>query len=136
MNVLFIVINQVDKFEELIHEFQERGLHGGTIFDTQGMASVMSNFENHSFAQNLRGFLNKGRPFNKTIMMVVDDNGVCAAKEAMEKVVGDINRENCGIIFSVPVNYLWGLRGKTVDPSLAKCCDGNQCCSETKEDNK
>lgn len=108
MNICFTVVNNIDKFEELLRKFHEKQLHGGTIFDTMGMARVMS--ESGGLGRSIRGFLNKGRPFNKTIMMVVTDEELLRVKEAFEEVLGNIESENVGIIVSLPVNNCWGIR--------------------------
>ncbi len=108
MNICFTVINNVDKFENLLSKFHEKNLHGGTIFDTMGMARVMS--ESGGLSHTIRGFLNKGRPFNKTIMMVVTDDELIKVKEAFEEVLGNIEEENVGIIVSFPVSNCWGIR--------------------------
>lgn len=108
MKVLFVVVNKIDYFEELLEEFQSRKLYGGTIFDTMGMVSMMS--ASSALGHSIRGFLNKGRPFNKTIMMVVSDEDVIKVKDAFESVMGSLQEENAGIIVSFPVSDLWGIK--------------------------
>lgn len=109
MKVLFVVVNKMDYFEDLLEEFHERNLHGGTIFDTMGMVSMMS--ATGGIGHSIRGFLNKGRPFNKTIMMVVSDDEIQKVKDAFETVMGNLENENAGIIVAFPVSHLWGVKG-------------------------
>lgn len=113
MKVLFVVVNKMDYFEDLLEEFHERNLHGGTIFDTMGMVSMMS--AAGGLGHSIRGFLNKGRPFNKTIMMVVSDEEIQIVKAAFEKVMGSLEEENAGIIVAFPVTDLWGVKGHTIE---------------------
>lgn len=113
MKVLFVVVNKTDYFEELLEEFHNRNLHGGTIFDTMGMVSMMSS--SGGLGHSIRGFLNKGRPFNKTIMMVVKDEDIEKVKDAFETVMGSLENENAGIIVAFPVSHLWGVKDHTVE---------------------
>jgi hypothetical protein len=108
MNLCFVVVNDTDKWEDLLHEFNNRKLYGGTIFDTMGMARAMG--QNSGIGHSIRGFLNKGRPFNKTIMMAVTDEQLQAVKESFETVIGDLNGENVGIIVAFPLTSFWGVR--------------------------
>jgi hypothetical protein len=108
MNLCFVVVNDMDKFEDLLSEFNNRKLYGGTIFDTMGMARVMG--QNIGIGHSIRGFLNKGRPFNKTIMMAVSDEQLQAVKEAFETVMGELGSENVGIIVALPLTAFWGIK--------------------------
>ena len=107
MNLCFVVVNDIDKFEDLLSEFNKRKLYGGTIFDTMGMARMMG--QPGGVAHSIRGFLNKGRPFNKTIMMAVSDDQLQAVKESFEAVLGDLEGENVGIIIALPLKACWGV---------------------------
>ncbi|MGI5870197.1 MAG: hypothetical protein ACOX9C_12245 [Kiritimatiellia bacterium] len=108
MNLCFVVVNDLDKFEDLLREFNNRKLYGGTIFDTLGMAKAMG--RNLGMGHAIRGFLNMGRPFNKTIMMAVTDEQLQAVKESFETVIGDLDGDNVGIIVALPLTTFWGVR--------------------------
>ena len=53
---------------------------------------------------------NQGRPFNRTIMMVLKDEQVPIAKECVTEVLGDLNQGNTGIFFTVPLDTWEGVR--------------------------
>ena len=111
MKALFIIINQDQVFEPLLSEFHSNNIRGGTIFDSQGMFEAMHHQEEslHQITGSLRMLLHKGRPFNKTIMLILDDQKLEIAKKCVHTVVGDINRENVGIMFTLPVEDVEGL---------------------------
>jgi len=47
-------------------------------------------------------------PFNKTIFVVLDDDLVKPAIQAVKRVLGDLTKPNVGIIFVLPVEYVEG----------------------------
>lgn len=108
--MIFVVINKIDLFEDLLHEFRQQKIYGGTIFDTMGMASVMGAEPATSGLGLIRGMLNKGRPFNKTIMMLCNDEEIEKVRKAVDKIIGPIDEiQNAGVIFSLPVEGFWGI---------------------------
>lgn len=116
MYALFVVVNQLERFESLVRQFQQAELRGGTIFDSQGMAAVMNTWSSEMLASTIRGMLNKGRPYSRTVMMVLDEDELYRAKAAVEAVMGDIDDENAGIMLAFPLSHLWGLGERNLDP--------------------
>ncbi len=111
MKALFIVLNKTEKLNDLLRSFSERGIYGGTILESQGMAStLMETGEQSGIYMRLTGLLNQGRPFNRTIMMVLKDEQVPAARECVVEVLGDLNKGNTGIFFTVPLDTWEGVR--------------------------
>lgn len=111
MKALFIVLNKTDKLNELLRKLSESGIYGGTIMESQGMASTLIESGDASGVyMSLAGLLNQGRPFNKTIMMVIADSQVALVKSCVYDVLGNLNEENTGIFFTVPVDSWTGIR--------------------------
>lgn len=109
MNVLFIVINHERHFEEILEEFKEKGIKGGTILDSQGMAQSLADIDPNFSTSYFKLMLNQGRPYNKTIFLLLDDEKIEIAKSSVRKVVGELNKENVGIMFSFKVDSFEGL---------------------------
>lgn len=111
MKVLFSVINRTEKLEELLQEFSENELYGATILESQGMAqTLIHNGDVSGIYMGIATMLNKGRPFNKTIMMVLEDRDIQKAKDCIHKILGDLSQDNSGIIFTVPVDSWEGIK--------------------------
>lgn len=110
MEALFIVLNKTEKLNDLMLAFAEHGITGGTILESQGMAKFLYS-ENHELPMfgSLYMLMNDGRPVNKTIFMLLKKERVAVAKEVVKEVVGDLNNENVGIMFTVPVSSVEGL---------------------------
>ena len=47
---------------------------------------------------------------NKTIMMVTKDQNVPKIEAVIERVIGNIDEPNTGILFTLPVDYLRGFK--------------------------
>lgn len=111
MKALFIVLNKTEKLNNLLKKFSENGIYGGTIMESQGMASTLiGSGDESSIYMKLSGFLNQGRPFNKTIMMVLEDGQVAKARSCVYDILGDLNKANTGIFFTVPLDSWAGIR--------------------------
>lgn len=110
MQILVVVLNKVEKLDSLLLELSNNGIRGGTIIDSMGMVRALA--DEHSdipLFGSLKAILNENRPINKTVFMVLPDEKVHIAMECTRKVVGNINEEGTGIMFTLPVNHVEGL---------------------------
>ncbi len=112
MQVLFLVLNRLEKIDELLEAFSESGIHGATVINSTGMAHTLAN--NHeddlTFA-SLRAFFVGNREDNRTIFMVLEDDRVELAKNIIKRVIGDLSKPDTGIVFGVPVSFVDGIAG-------------------------
>lgn len=110
MQALFIVLNQVEKLDTLMMALAEHGIIGGTILDSKGMAKYLySGHSNLPMFGSMYMLMNDGRPMNKTIFMLLDDEKTEIAKQVVREVMDDLKKENTGIMFTVPVSSVEGL---------------------------
>jgi len=110
MKLLVIVTNEREKVGEIFKEFIDVGVGGATAIDTQGMARILydKNVDNIPLFGSLKMLIDDKYPFNKTIFVVLDDELVKPAIEAVKKALGDISKPNVGILFVLPVEYVEG----------------------------
>ncbi len=109
MEALVIVLNHEKHLDALLEEFREHNIRGGTILDSEGMVSALYERSDGSIFPNYRMMLNKGRPFNKTLFLLLHESRIEVAKSCVRSVVGDLNEENVGIMFTLPVTGVEGL---------------------------
>jgi nitrogen regulatory protein PII len=112
MKLLFFVLNETEKLDDVLTELATNGIKGATVIDSMGMARILSN--NHddneiSFLSSLRSFLNPEREKNNLIFTVINDTQLEIAVKAIESVTGDLSQKNTGVIFSVPVDFTKGI---------------------------
>lgn len=106
---LFIVINHEEHFVELLQRLAENGIQGGTILESEGLRQVNAEHLNELNYGYFRSVLNAGRPFNRTILLILSKDRIETAKECVRSVVGDLSAENRGVMFTIPVSGVEGL---------------------------
>lgn len=109
MEALIIVLNHEKHLDALLEELEEKNIRGGTILESEGMVSALYERSAGSIFPNYRLMLNKGRPFNKTLFLLLHESRIEIAKACVRSVVGDLNEENVGIMFTLPVTSFEGL---------------------------
>lgn len=112
MKVLFFVLNKTEKLDDVLTEFAHADIGGATILSSTGMARVLSSHyedDDIPFLGSVRAFLNPDRKKSYTIFAVLNDKEVETAIQVIEKVVGNLNHKDTGIVFTFPVDFVKGL---------------------------
>ncbi|MBU5439925.1 hypothetical protein KQI42_18100 [Tissierella sp. MSJ-40] len=111
MQMLIIVLNNLDKLDDLLMEFTNSSILGATIIDSMGMIRALADEHEKDLPLfgSLKMMLNENRPFNKTIFTVLPDEKIPIAMDCVRKVVGDLNKEGVGIMFTLPIKYVEGI---------------------------
>lgn len=109
MKLVFFVLNKEELLGEVLAAFVEAEVPGATILDSEGMGRFLT-YEVPLFA-SFKEFMKGNKPYNKTILSVVDsDAKIKRLEELFEKVCGSLSEPGTGILFAVPVDYVRGLR--------------------------
>lgn len=108
MKLLVVIIDDRSKLTPLLDEFYELGIKGATVLDSHGMGHLIA--DHISFFSRFAEIGDPTKELNYTIFSVIkDEKLVEQAIEAVEKTVGDLNQEDTGFTFTIPVDYLKGL---------------------------
>ena len=112
MDLLIFILNDHEKLDAILTELEKSGIRGATVIDSTGMAKVLHHDEEEvAFLGTLRSLLNPApRAKSNTILMVLEKKMIHTAVEAIERIVGDLNQENVGVIFSIPVDFTKGIK--------------------------
>ena len=108
MKLLILILNKVEKLEEVLEGFIEIGISGATIIDSVGMGHIICQ-EVPIFA-GLRFMFSGAKPHNKTIFSVIKDEKEESALRILKKILGDINEPGTGIVFTIPLHRVEGLK--------------------------
>ena len=111
MKLLIIVLNKIECLERLITAFGDNQIPGATIIDSRGMAQELESFSDMDFMFSLRMLINPAHKENKTIFMVVPDEMVDKVSRIVNEVTGGLDQPDTGILFTVPIDHIEGLRG-------------------------
>lgn len=112
MKILFIVLNETEYLQEILDGLFAVGVRGATIIDSQGMGNAITKGKAHEepFYGSIRSFLNKARPYNKTIFSVINDETTLqSAVEKVQSILGDMHKPGIGIMFTMPVDHAFGI---------------------------
>jgi len=107
---LFVyILNRQEKMEEILSGFIEIGLTGATIVDSVGMGRILA--KDVPIFAGFQSLLSGSRPYNKTILSVVDDDTkIERALTLIEEVCGAFGEPGAGIAFTLPLEQVYGLK--------------------------
>ena len=110
MKLLIFVLNDVEKLDELLLALSNGGLRGATILNSMGMASSLYSNGESVFMNSLKALLDPQNPENRTIFTVVDGQQEELFRETVNRVIGSLSEPNTGILFTLPIDSIEGLR--------------------------
>ena len=113
MYALVLVLNMTEYLEDVLEALVKSGVTGATIIDSQGMGSALMSYENVEapIFGSLKTFFDREHPYNKTIFTIVESEELLdQAIESVRGVVGDLDKPNEGLLFTVPLGEVLGLR--------------------------
>lgn len=110
MNLLFVILKKAELVTEICKELAENGVHGGTILDGVGMASVIEQMDDLPIFGMLKSILADDDEHDvvKTMLFVMNDEEMEKSRKIIRDVVG-LDEPNTGIMFGVPVSFVEGL---------------------------
>ena len=112
MKLVVFVLNREELLERVLEAYVETGITGATIIDSEGMGRFLT-YEVPLFA-DFKEFMKGNKPYNKTILSVVEDEALFARLHTiLDEVCGGLSLPGTGILFSVPVDAAVGLVGQT-----------------------
>ncbi len=110
MNLLVVILKKADLVTEICKELAEEGVHGGTIIDGKGMASIIEKMDDLPIFGMLKSILSDDDDHEivKVMLFVMNDEETDEARKTIQRVVG-LDEPNTGIMFAVPVSFVEGL---------------------------
>lgn len=108
MNLLVVILKKADIVNEICKELAEEGVHGGTILDGVGMASVIEKMDDLPIFSMLKTLLADEDDGVKVLLFVMNDKELSQARKTINEVVG-LDEPNTGIMFALPVSFVEGL---------------------------
>lgn len=108
MKLLILVLNKVEKLEEVLEGFIEVGVSGATVIDSVGMGHILS--EEVPIFAGLRFMFAGAKPHNKTILSVIKKEKEKEAMNILKNILGDLDKPGVGIVFTLPLDRVEGLK--------------------------
>lgn len=108
MKLLVLFLNKVEKLEEVLEGYVEIGVTGATVVDSVGMGHILC--EEVPIFAGLRFMFAGAKPHNKTIFSVINDEKEAEVIRILKKILGDLNQPGTGIVFSLTLDRVEGLK--------------------------
>ena len=114
MHMLVLVIKHIELIDPLMKKLAEDGIRGCTILESTGMMSVLENYDDLPMFGVLRHIMSAStdeeeKEASRTVFSIVNDEELVIARKTIRKVLGDFDKPNSGIMFSIPVEDVEGL---------------------------
>ncbi len=110
MQLLLLVLNQVEKLDDLLDTLMEQGISGATILSSVGMVRELAGRDEYQPIFGSPWFLNDpDRKESKTIFLVLNDEQVAKAKSVIYQIIGDISQPDTAVLFTLPVLSVEGI---------------------------
>ncbi|MCD7775012.1 MAG: hypothetical protein LUG85_04575 [Clostridiales bacterium] len=112
MQLLVLILTKTECMPLIVSGLVGAGLGDPTVINCEGALNVIdkSNVEPPPIFGGLRYMIHQGKKESKMMMVVLKDDQVAKAKKLIDETVGGIKNPNTGIIFTVPVSDVDGLR--------------------------
>lgn len=108
MKLLILILNKVEKLEEVLEGFLEVGVSGATVIDSVGMGHILS--EEVPIFAGLRFMFAGAKPHNKTILSVIKKDKEKDVMNILKNILGDLDQPGCGIVLTIPLDRVEGLK--------------------------
>jgi nitrogen regulatory protein P-II 1 len=113
MFLVVLVVDDPDNCDLLLESWEKAGIKGATIVESTGLGRVKKSWKRDDLPlmPSLRDIFQSDEVRHRTIFSVVEsDAKVDAIVAATEKILGNLDNENNGFLFVVPVIRVHGLR--------------------------
>lgn len=114
MNYLILaVIDELEKCPSLLDAWEAAGVRGITILESTGLGRIRKGKnirDDVPLMPSLRNLLQTREEHHRTLFSVVNgEEMIDRVIEATEQVLGDLNEENKGVLFALPVARVHGI---------------------------
>lgn len=114
MSLILFVLHDPEKLRGLLDAWKEAGVSGATVLFSTGLGRLhQSNAlsDDLPLMPSLEDFLPKSEHLSRTIFSLVDDEAIVdRVVAATERVIGDLNQPDKGLLMVLPVSRVYGLR--------------------------
>lgn len=110
MKLLLVVLNKTEYLDTVLKELAENGVSGGTIVNSKGMGTELMRVEEFVFFGSLRRSVNPEHVNNLTLLFALEEAQIELAINCIEKIVGDFNNPDTGVVMVLPLEYVKGIK--------------------------
>lgn len=116
MHLIMFVLHDPEKLTELLNSWDAAGVSGVTIIPSTGIGRLKASDmlrEDLPLMPSLEDILEAPERYNRTLFTLVEGQEMIdRVVEATERVIGDLDEPNTGILTVIPVSRIYGLHRK------------------------
>lgn len=115
MQVLFIVLNDTNYLTSVLKTLVKNGIKGATILDSEGMAKVLTSYEDvgFSFGGLFKSSIPRNLEASKTIFTVIhDDKKLPDVIDNINSLLSGSKKSVKGFMFTVPISGIYPIKPK------------------------
>ena len=110
--LIVFVVDNPDKTDEVVDVWMSLGVPGVTIFDSSGIGRATGKgalFDDMPLMPSLSSLLRSSResPHCTLFSVVAENFNMDALAQATQKITGEFDQPNTGILFTVPISRVW-----------------------------
>ena len=112
MYLILFVLDNPDKLQDLLDAWEAAGTKGATVLVSTGMRRLSNDAirDDIPLMPGLDDFYKRVEDYHRTLFTIVKDDDILKKiTEATERVVGDLNKPNTGILVVMPATQVFGL---------------------------
>jgi nitrogen regulatory protein PII len=114
MKLILFVLHDPEKLRELLDAWKEAGVSGATVLFSTGLGRIHQSTalrDDLPLMPSLEDFLPKVERLSRTVFTMIEDEAVVdKVVAATQRVVGDLNEPDRGLLIVLPVAQVYGLR--------------------------
>ena len=114
MHLIMFVLHDPDKLSELLLSWEDAGVSGVTVIPSTGIGRLRASDmlrEDLPLMPSLEDILEAPERYNRTLFTLVEgETMIDRVVEATERVIGDLDEPNTGILTVIPVSRVYGLQ--------------------------
>ena len=114
MNLVLFVLHDPERLSDLLEAWKEAGVSGATVLLSTGLGRLSQTpalRDDLPLMPSLEDFLPKAEQLSRTIFSMIDEEAVVErVVAATERVIGDLNQPDRGLLMILPVAKVYGLR--------------------------
>ena len=109
-SVIVLVLNDPDRCAEILDAWEAAGVRGATILESSGLgrlrqAAIMDNLP---LLPTIGDLFRGEETRHRTLFTVIRNEQIDPIVEATQSVVGDLEKENTGLLFVAPLTHVFG----------------------------
>ena len=120
MNLVLFVLHDPEKLYGLLDAWKEAGISGATVLFSTGLGRLSQSAalrDDLPLMPSLEDFLPRAEHLSRTIFTMVDDDAVVErVVAATQRLVGNLDEPDRGLLMILPVAQVYGLRKQAQGP--------------------